>query len=66
MLHLAYADAEIVPFRMVDEIWRQHILDTAAYRTDGDLVLGRFLDRRRGMQAHELRAAELQVIGAHG
>ena len=31
-LHLAFSDAVIVPCKIVDEIWHQHILDTAAYR----------------------------------
>jgi hypothetical protein len=43
-LHIAYPDAEIVPCKIVDEIWHQHILDTAAYRADCDLIFGRFLD----------------------
>jgi len=43
-LHLAYPDFDIVPCKIVDEIWHQHILDTAAYRTDCELIFGRFLD----------------------
>jgi hypothetical protein len=43
-LHLAFPEAEIVPCKMVDEIWHRHILDTAAYRTDCDALLGEFLD----------------------
>ena len=43
-LHLAYPDAEIVPCKLVDHIWHQHILDTAAYRNDCDRIFGRFLD----------------------
>jgi hypothetical protein len=43
-LHLAYPADEIVPCKIVDEIWHQHILDTAAYRRDCDAIFGRFLD----------------------
>ena len=43
-LHLAYPDADIVPCKLVDDIWHQHILDTCAYREDCDVIFGRFLD----------------------
>jgi hypothetical protein len=31
-LRLMYPKADIVPFHLVVEIWREHILDTIAYR----------------------------------
>jgi hypothetical protein len=43
-LQLAYPDADIVPCKLVDEIWHQHILDTIAYRADCQAIFGRFLD----------------------
>jgi hypothetical protein len=43
-LHLAFPDADIVPCKLVDEIWHQHILDTKAYRADCQRIFGRFLD----------------------
>lgn len=43
-LQLMYPDADIVPCKIVDEMWHRHILDTAAYRDDCDAVFGRFLD----------------------
>jgi hypothetical protein len=43
-LHLMYPETDIVPCKIVDEIWHQHILDTAAYRADCDAIFGRFLD----------------------
>ena len=43
-LQLADPDAAIVPCKLVDDIWHQHILDTAAYREDCDAIFGRFLD----------------------
>jgi hypothetical protein len=43
-LHLAHPDADIVPCAIVDEMWHQHILDTAAYREDCDALFGGFLD----------------------
>jgi hypothetical protein len=42
-LHLAYPDADIVPCKLVDEIWHQHILDTRAYHNDCDAVFGSYL-----------------------
>jgi hypothetical protein len=43
-LQLADPDAAIVPCKLVDDIWHQHILDTAAYREACDAIFGRFLD----------------------
>jgi hypothetical protein len=43
-LHLLHPDAEIVPCKIVDEMWHRHILDTAAYRQDCQAIFGRFLD----------------------
>jgi hypothetical protein len=43
-LHLAYPEMDIVPCKIVDEMWHQHILDTAAYRQDCEAIFGRFLD----------------------
>lgn len=43
-LHIAFPDATIVPCALVDDIWHQHILDTAAYREDCDAIFGEFLD----------------------
>jgi hypothetical protein len=43
-LHLAYPKMDVVPCKIVDEMWHQHILDTAAYRADCDTIFGRFLD----------------------
>lgn len=43
-LHIAYPEADIVPYGIVDEMWHQHILDTIAYRADCDRILGGFLD----------------------
>ena len=43
-LHLAFPDMDVVPCKLVDEIWHRHILDTAAYREDCQAIFGRFLD----------------------
>jgi hypothetical protein len=43
-LQLMYPDADVVPCKIVDEMWHRHILDTAAYREDCDAIFGRFLD----------------------
>lgn len=34
----------IVPTKLVDEFWHQHILDTKAYREDCQAVFGTFID----------------------
>lgn len=43
-LHLMHPDADIVPCKIVDEMWHRHILDTAAYRADCNAIFGEFLD----------------------
>src|SRR3954451_24839884 len=43
-LHLLYPEADVVPCKIVDEMWHRHILDTAAYRTDCDVIFGQFID----------------------
>lgn len=43
-LRRAYPSASIVPCKLVDEMWHQHILDTIAYRQDCDAIFGRFMD----------------------
>ena len=43
-MRLANPEANIVPCKLVDEMWHQHILDTIAYRDDCDAIFGRFMD----------------------
>jgi hypothetical protein len=43
-LQLLHPEADIVPCKIVDEMWHRHILDTAAYRDDCQTIFGRFLD----------------------
>jgi hypothetical protein len=42
-LKLAFPDADIVPCKIVDEMWHQHILDTMAYAIDCEALFGYFL-----------------------
>jgi hypothetical protein len=42
-LQRAYPDQEIVPNRLVDTFWHQHILDTAKYNKDCQAIFGSFL-----------------------
>jgi len=42
-LHMAFPDAVIVPCKIVDEIWHQHILDTHAYHQDCTAIFGSYL-----------------------
>ena len=42
-LRLAYPDADIVPCKLVDEMWHRHILDTRAYADDCERIFGSFM-----------------------
>lgn len=42
-LHLAFPHEDIVPCKLVDTIWHQHILDTQAYHRDCDAIFGTYL-----------------------
>lgn len=42
-LHLAFPDADIVPCKLVDTIWHQHILDTRTYHADCEAIFGDYL-----------------------
>jgi len=42
-LHWAFPEADIVPCKLVDEVWHQHILDTQAYHADCDVIFGDYL-----------------------
>ncbi len=43
-LCMAFPEEAIVPCRMVDQFWHQHILDTRAYRDDCQRLFGFFYD----------------------
>jgi hypothetical protein len=43
-LCMAYPEEAIVPCRLVDQFWHQHILDTRAYRGDCQRLFGFFYD----------------------
>ena len=43
-MHIVHPGTDIVPCRIVDEFWHQHILDTIAYRSDCQTIFGSFLD----------------------
>jgi hypothetical protein len=67
-LQLACPDAAIVPCKIVDEMWHQHILDTRAYAADCDALFGGFLHHypyfgmRDEAEAQELRDAYAETI----
>ena len=42
-LHILYPGMELVPTKMIDEVWHQHILDTRAYSGDCERIFGHFL-----------------------
>ena len=42
-LKFLHPGREFVPTEFVDEVWHQHILDTAAYHVDCHAIFGRFL-----------------------
>ena len=43
-LSAKYPTQRIVPSREVDLVWHTHILDTAKYREDCNLLFGKFID----------------------
>lgn len=43
-LHHRHPNLPLVPSRVVDQVWHTHILDTAKYREDCNLLFGRFID----------------------
>jgi hypothetical protein len=67
-LQIAHPEATIVPCQLVDQIWHQHILDTAAYRRDCEAIFGRFLDHypyfgmRDEAEAQELNDAYADTL----
>lgn len=42
-LRIAHPETEIVPCKIVDEMWHVHILDTRAYAADCDRIFGSFM-----------------------
>lgn len=69
-LRLAYPDASIVPCKVVDEMWHQHILDTIAYRRDCDTIFGCFMDHfpyfgMRGPEDEQALADAYEVTLSH-
>lgn len=40
-----YPGMTLIPTKAADNLWRAHILDTRAYRSDCHKVFGRFIDR---------------------
>jgi hypothetical protein len=42
-LHVAFPGTDIVPCKLVDEMWHQHILDTRAYVEDCEAIFGGYL-----------------------
>lgn len=42
-LRLAHPGEEIVPCKLVDEMWHRHILDTQAYAEDCERLFGEFM-----------------------
>jgi hypothetical protein len=67
-LHLAHPDLDVVPCKLVDEMWHRHILDTAAYRNDCHAIFGRFVDHfpyfgmRRPQDAQSLGDAYAETL----
>jgi hypothetical protein len=43
-LHHRYPEQPLVPSQEIDRVWHTHILDTAKYREDCELLFGQFID----------------------
>lgn len=63
-----YPGKSIVPNKEIDQVWHTHILDTAKYRDDCELIFGRFLDHfpyfglRSEVDAQNLKAAYTETL----
>lgn len=44
LINYLYPDQQIVPTPEIDRVWHTHILDTAKYREDCQVLFGQFLD----------------------
>ncbi len=42
MMAVAHPDQKLVPSMLIDEVWHQHVLDTAQYMRDCDRIFGRY------------------------
>jgi anti-sigma regulatory factor (Ser/Thr protein kinase) len=60
-LCVLYPGVSVVPTRAIDRVWHAHMLDTAKYRADCQLVFGGFLDHfpYAGLRGEEDRLAWL-------
>ena len=44
LLNYLYPERAIVPSQIIDKVWHTHILDTAKYREDCQMLFDRFID----------------------
>lgn len=44
ILNYLYPEKIIVPSQIIDRVWHFHILDTAKYREDCQIIFGQFID----------------------
>lgn len=65
-LHLLYPSEIIVPNKLLDEYWHQHILDTQKYASDCETVFGFYLhhDPYFGNKGEEDRRQNLEAFAA--
>jgi hypothetical protein len=63
-LHLLHPLETLVPNKMLDEYWHQHILDTRKYATDCETIFGTFLhhDPYFGIEGEEDRQQNLEAF----
>lgn len=48
-LHKKYPNKNLVPPRLVDEVWHQHILDSRKYEEDCQSLFGSFMHHHPGL-----------------
>jgi len=75
-LHKKHPETELIPSRLVDAVWHQHILDSEKYMNDCHALFGSYLHHRPGLdtaavlrweQTKKLYAQEFNVdIEARG
>lgn len=65
-LHLLHPLATLVPNKILDEYWHQHILDTRKYAADCEEIFGFYLhhDPYFGIESEEDRQLNLEAFAA--
>ena len=56
-LSVKYPEKQFPPSEDVDEFWHTHILDTAKYRADCEVIFGHYFDHKPSMKSVDLSSS---------